>query len=95
MQTKRSKIDRRNFLKTAGAAGLGSVLVGCKAKKEPRPGAEPNAVEPPVVETPQQDKFPQVPKRLLGKTGIEVPVLSLGTMFNLVDSQIILRSTLW
>jgi len=43
---------------------------------------------------PQQPKLPQVPRRKLGKTGIDVPCLALGTMFNLVDSQIVLRNTI-
>ena len=43
---------------------------------------------------PQKPKLPQVPRRKLGKTGIDVPCLGLGTMFNLVDSQIVLRNTI-
>ncbi len=35
--------------------------------------------------------MPQVPKRRLGKTGVEVPVLALGTMFDLMENQIVLR----
>jgi len=98
MQAKQSNIDRRNFLRTVGAAGLGSVLVGCRQKKQ----AEPNAVgaqpaQAPVgqpTKSPPKDQLAQMPRRKLGKTGVEVPVLALGTMFNLVDNQIVLRSTL-
>ncbi len=72
------------------AAGLGSVLAGCRAREE----EEPNAVESDAPKTTQVKDYPHVPRTKLGKTGIDVPVLSLGTMFNLVDSQIILRSTL-
>jgi len=83
MKDKQESIDRRSFLKAVGAAGLGSVLASpdtIGASKE-----TPDAQEP---------ELPQVPKRKLGKTGVEIPVLSLGTMFNLVDSQLVLRSTL-
>ena len=82
------------------AAGLGSVLAGCKARKveEKEPNAvepeEPNIVEPEVSKTPEREEYPQMPRRKLGKTGVTVPVLSLGTMFNLIDNQIILRKTL-
>jgi hypothetical protein len=34
MQAKENRIDRRDFLKTIGTAGLGSVLAGCKGKEE-------------------------------------------------------------
>ena len=86
MKEKHSKINRRNFLKTMGASGLGSVLASTKVTAEPN---EPNAPE-----KQQEAKFPQVPRRKLGKTGVEVPVLSLGMMFNVVDNQMVLRSTL-
>jgi predicted aldo/keto reductase-like oxidoreductase len=78
----------------AAAVGLSSALAGCK-KKEEEKEVQPTtitSIKPP--EKPQEGKLSQVPRRKLGKTGIDVPVLSLGTMFNLVDSQIILRSTL-
>ena len=88
MKEIKSKIDRRNFIKTVGAAGLGSVLAGCRNKEQ----KEPNTVESDPPRTAQEEKFRQMPKRKLGKTGIEVPCLSLGT--NRLDNQIILRSAL-
>lgn len=66
MKEKANQIDRRNFFKTVGAAGLGSALACTKAT------AEPNNTE-------QKPEFPQVPRRMLGKTGIEVPALALGS----------------
>jgi predicted aldo/keto reductase-like oxidoreductase len=80
----RDKLNRRNFLKNVGAAGLASVLVSGKVKGNPN---EPNA---PAKS--QESKFPQVPRRKLGKTGVDVPCLSLGC--NRLDNQIILRSAL-
>ena len=85
MKEKHNKIDRRNFLKTMGAAGLGSVFASAQVKASPN---EPNAGKT------QEPEYPQVPRRKLGKTGVDVPVLALGTMFNVVENQIILRKTL-
>ncbi|MCK4293636.1 MAG: aldo/keto reductase [Planctomycetes bacterium] len=91
MNKKANPIDRRNFLKTVGAAGLGSVLAGCRQKKEQQ---EPNAVESDVPKTPVQDQVAQMPKRILGKTGVEIPALAFGTFQVDVDNQILLRRTL-
>ena len=84
MKEKHNKINRRNFLKTIGAAGMGSVLASTQVKANPN---EPNAGKI------QEPEYPQVPRRKLGKTGIEVPCLALGTIFNVVENQIILRKS--
>jgi len=76
MEEKHNRINRRNFLETVGAAGLGCVFASVDAfagSKEP--------------------KFPQVPKRKLGKTDIEVPCLSLG-IYNAVESQTVLQKAI-
>jgi len=73
-------------LRSVGAAGLGSVLVSAEAIAGP---SEPN-----VEAKEQEAEILQVPKRKLGKTGLKVPCLALGTMFNIVDNQLTLRSTL-
>jgi len=80
MKEKQNTIDRRNFLKAAGAAGLSSVLVSTG-----RTNAE---------EKPQKPKYPQVPRRKLGKTGVEVSSLCLGGDFSFIDKQIVLRKAL-
>ncbi len=81
------EMDRRNFLKTMGAAaGLGAAFISGSASADPN---EPNT--PPK---PQEPKYPQVPRRKLGKTGIDVPCLSLGLMFDVTDKQIVLRNAL-
>ncbi len=84
IEKKNAKIDRRNFLKTVGAAGLGSVLAS----------AETNAADPSPSTKTEESKPPQVPRRKLGKTGVEVSVLALGTIFNVLEKQIMLRKSL-
>lgn len=84
---KEYQINRRFFLKTTGAAGLSSVFHGCKRYEE----KEPNTADPNVQVKTQEHEYPQLPKRKLGKTGIEVPSLALGALFNLVENQILLE----
>ena len=91
MNKKADPIDRRNFLKAVGAAGLGSVLAGCRQRKKQQ---EPNAVESNAPKTPAQDQVAQMPKRILGKTGAEIPALAFGTFQVDLDNQILLRRTL-
>ncbi len=79
-----SEFNRRNFLKTIGVAGLGSVLVS-KVKADSN---EPNAAG-----QKQQDQTPQVPTRKFGKSGPDVSALSLGAI-QLIDNQVILTSSL-
>ena len=80
----KEKIDRRNFLKTVAAAGVGSALPAARTK------AEPN--NPETQNEKKEPKFPQVLKQKLGKTGIEVPCMALGA--NRLDNQAILRAAL-
>ena len=86
MNEEQNTIDRRNFLKTVGAAGLSSVLVSTGAIAGPN---QSNAEG-----KPQKPKYPQVPKRKLGKTKVKIPCLSFGTYQVDVDNQILLRKTL-
>ncbi|MHC4160110.1 MAG: aldo/keto reductase [Planctomycetota bacterium] len=80
MKENQNKINRRNFLKTVGATGLGSVFVSTDsiAAQSPTDAAE-------------KPKYPQVPKRKLGKTGIKLPCLCLGGNQDLITNQIVLR----
>ena len=84
MKENNNKINRRNFLKTLGTAGVGSVLASVKAP------AGPN--EPNTPAKAQEQKYPQVPRRKLGKTGVEVPCLAIGLMFDTVENQIVLKN---
>jgi len=83
MKKEQDTIDRRNFLKTIGAAGLSSVLASTGAI------ADPNQSSPE-----EKPKYPQVPKRKLGKTKVKIPCLSFGTYQVDVENQILLQKTL-
>jgi len=80
-------IGRRNLLKTVGAAALESILIYKRATADTnQSNAEKKTRKP---------EYPQVPKRILGKTKIKVPCLCIGTATsNLVEKQIILRKAL-
>ena len=84
MDEKQNTIGRRNFLKAAGAAGLSSVL----ASKGVMAGQNQSNAE----EETRKPKYQQVPRRKLGKTGVKIPCLSLGT--NRLDNQVVLKNTL-
>ena len=86
MKKKQNKIDRRNFLKTVGATGLGSFFASAKATAGPS--------QSDAAGKEQKAKLPQVPKRKLGKTGVKVPSLSFGTLRVDTENQILLRRNL-
>jgi predicted aldo/keto reductase-like oxidoreductase len=80
-KTEGSGLTRRDFVKTVGIAGLavGTGAVGALAAPEPPAGAE---------------KVATMPKRKLGKTGVEVPSLALGGMFDTINNQLLLKQAL-
>ena len=67
MNEKSKNISRRNFIKTAGVAGIGSALGGLSSLAHARGSSSSNE---PEHET--------VPTRPFGKTGENVSILSLG-----------------
>lgn len=91
MKAKNNPLDRRNFLKTAGATGLGSVIASRYAFGDPNKPAPP---EPNDLQKTEKAKYPQLPKRKLGRADVEVPVISNGVMFNVVENPVILSASL-
>jgi uncharacterized protein len=72
---------RRDFVKTVGLAGLavaGAGVTGAMA----------------APEAPVAAKATIVPKRPLGKTGVDVPILNLGCMFDTINNQLLLKQAL-
>ncbi|MGD9362669.1 MAG: aldo/keto reductase [Desulfobacterales bacterium] len=71
MSNKKGTYTRRDFLKTAGAVGVGSMLSPVESITNAQKSSNPN--ESPVN---------VVPTRPFGKTGIDVSILSLGGAFH-------------
>jgi uncharacterized protein len=81
-KTEDNGVTRRDFVKTVGLAGLavaGAGVPGAFAAPEP-----PAAAAPAVA----------MPKRKLGKTGVEVPILNLGGMFDTINNQLLLKQAM-
>ncbi len=79
---KDSGLTRREFVKTVGLAGLAVAGGGATAAMAaPEPAAGPA-------------KAQTVPKRKLGKTGVEVSILNLGGMFDTINNQLLLKQAL-
>jgi hypothetical protein len=88
VKQERKRINRRIFLKSIGAAGLASFYSGACTKADSK---DPNTTDPNSPGRNQEPEFPRVPRRKLGKTGVEAPCLALGTNRLSGDDQIILR----
>jgi hypothetical protein len=73
MSAKNKCWSRRDFLRTIGITGAGSLL----APAMPLAGAA--------------DEILQVPERPFGKTGVSVPILSLGSTVDITSNQLMLR----
>jgi hypothetical protein len=74
-------INRRNFLKAAGAAGIGSAITA-------HAGEEPNE---PRAKNKAEEKV-EMPMRKLGNKDVFVSVLSHGLGHNVMENQIVLRA---
>ena len=79
--TKQKKCwSRRNFLKTAGAAGVGSMISPLIASSNASTNAPYLAIN-----------LKTVPNRPFGKTGVNVSILSLGGSVNMQNSLLLLK----
>ena len=79
-KTEETGLTRRDFVKTLGLTGLalGTGAVGALAAPEPGGAA----------------KAASVPRRTLGKTGVDVSVLCLGGMFDTINNQLLLKQAM-
>ena len=89
-----TSVNRRNFLKTIGAAGIGSALVTTRLFGETKdanlPAADPNVKDPNSA----KERQPKIPMRDFGNKGFKVPCFSLGVMFDAVANIAVLRKAL-
>jgi predicted aldo/keto reductase-like oxidoreductase len=83
MSRRGRKWSRREFLKTAGAAGVGSVLGSMRPLAKARGKSHPEVSDQLLV-----------PTRPFGKTGVNVPILGLGGSGDLTSSQLLFRQAI-
>ncbi len=79
MSGKRGNFSRREFIKTAGGASIGSVLIPLSSLTQAHGSSSTKLPEQMIV-----------PKRTFGKTGVNVSILSLGGVLGIYD-QLIFR----
>jgi len=73
-------ISRRSFIKATGAAGMGTVLAPLAGSRKEQIGASAHASD-----------ISAVPKRTFGKSGLQLPILSLGGMFDIPSNQTLIK----
>jgi len=79
MDKDKSGFSRRDFLKTAGAAGIGTILL---------PYDSHGKISGELAQNPEENV---VPMRPFGKTGENVPILGLGGMFDIPSNQLLMK----
>ncbi|BBO70785.1 hypothetical protein DSCA_47150 [Desulfosarcina alkanivorans] len=83
MKNKPNCFSRRSFIKSAGAAGLGAALAPLVPGNDSRAAAPAEAAAPAGM-----------PTRPFGRSGVEVPILSLGGMFDIPSNQTMLKQAI-
>ena len=81
---KENNVSRRDFVKTLGAVGVGSLVATGQAF------AQSNA----PAATAEPLKPVKVPTRTFGKTGVPVSMLGLGGIFDILSNQLVLQQAL-
>jgi Predicted oxidoreductases of the aldo/keto reductase family len=83
---KENNVSRRNFVKALGVVGMGSVMGAGTAL------AQTNVPEPAIPAMPV--KPVKVSTRPFGRTGVQVPMLALGGIFDTLSNQLVLKQAL-
>lgn len=88
MSAEKENLSRRDFFKIAGAVGVGSLLGQTEALTAGM--TKPGKAAPPAT----RPALKVVPKRPFGKTGVKVPILGLGGIFDIPSNQLLLKQAL-
>jgi predicted aldo/keto reductase-like oxidoreductase len=83
MKNDKNGISRRTFFKTAGTAGLGAALSPMLGNTDAQAASPAQAAD-----------VASVPTRTFGRSGINVPILSLGGMFDIPSNQTLLKQAI-
>ena len=83
---KENNVSRRDFVKTLGVVGVGS-MVGASQTL-----AQSNA--PAATAAPASVKPVKIPTRTFGRTGVPVSMLALGGIFDIESNQFVLKQAL-
>jgi predicted aldo/keto reductase-like oxidoreductase len=83
MKEKTTNISRRSFIKSAGVAGLSSALAPLVGRGTTQAATPVHAAE-----------ITGVPTRPFGRSGMHVPILSLGGMFDIPSNQTLLKQAI-
>ncbi len=94
MSSQTPDLSRRDFLKTAAACGAGGVLAAAGRVAFGQTASAAGAAGGTESQPTTGAATPLVPRRPFGKTGLEVPVLSLGGIFDITANQLILKQAL-
>ena len=88
MSAEKENLSRRDFFKIAGAVGVGSLLGQTEAltAATSKPNQAATAATKPAGNV--------VPTRPFGKTGVKVPILALGGIFDITSNQLLLKQAL-
>jgi len=83
MKKSDKSLSRRSFFKTTGAAALGAAISPLRANSDVHAAAST-----------QTAGTADMPTRLFGRSGINVPILSLGGMFDIPSNQTMLKQAI-
>jgi hypothetical protein len=87
MKENENNVSRRDFVKTLGAVGVGSLVGAGQGFAQSNAPATPTAASQVIVPA-------KVPTRQFGHTGVPVSMLALGGIFDIVSNQLVLKQAL-